>query len=220
LIVCAARLAAHDVITTKITFSNEVSRILYKHCVSCHREKGSAFSLGTYEESRPWAKAIKEEVLSRRMPPWAAIKGFGEFRDDQALTQEDLLILAEWVEGGAPEGDARLVPHFPHFDSGENVVRPAGTAELVLNGSASIKQAVELAAIRPKKLSEGASVKVVAERPDGSVEPIIWIENYRAAFDRTYVLRSPLRLPAGSQVVAFPPDAGSFSLFMAPVKTR
>ena len=70
---------AHDIITTKITWSKEVSRLVYKRCASCHRKGGSAFSLMTYEESRPWAKAIKEEVLERRMPPWGAVKGFGGY---------------------------------------------------------------------------------------------------------------------------------------------
>ena len=75
-------LSAHDVISTKLTWSREVSRIIYKRCASCHHEGGSAFSLMTYEEARPWAKAIKEEVLERRMPPFGAVKGFGDFRDD------------------------------------------------------------------------------------------------------------------------------------------
>src|SRR5262245_428640 len=75
----------HDVITTRITWSREISRIFYERCASCHHEGGMSFSLMTYNEARPWAVAIKEEVLSRRMPPWGGVKGFGEFRNDQAL---------------------------------------------------------------------------------------------------------------------------------------
>src|SRR3979411_1239561 len=93
----------HDVITTKITFDREIIRIVHARCASCHREGGSAFSLMTYDEARPWAKAMQEEVLERRMPPWGAVKGFGEFRDDQALTPEQIELVADWVEGGAPE---------------------------------------------------------------------------------------------------------------------
>src|SRR5581483_9287328 len=114
LIVCCAGVAgAHDVITTKITWSKEMSRLVYKRCAMCHRDGGSAFSLMTYEEARPWAKAIKEEVLERRMPPWGAVKGFGEFRNDQALTQEQLEVIAGWVEGGAPEGEPKDLPPQP-----------------------------------------------------------------------------------------------------------
>src|SRR4051812_11822963 len=71
---------AHEPITTKLTWTQEISRIFYKRCVSCHREGGaSPMSLATYDEARPWAKAIKEEVLERRMPPWGAVRGIGEF---------------------------------------------------------------------------------------------------------------------------------------------
>ena len=83
-------LTAHDPSTTPITWNREISRIVYKRCGSCHHEGGSAFSLLTYKDARPWAKGIKEEVLERRMPPFAAVKGFGDIRDDDALTQETL----------------------------------------------------------------------------------------------------------------------------------
>ncbi|MGH9667414.1 MAG: c-type cytochrome, partial [Bryobacteraceae bacterium] len=204
-----------DVITTKITFSREVSRILYKHCVSCHHDGGAAFSLLTYEQARPWAKAIKEEVLARRMPPWGAVKGFGQFRDDRGLTQEDLEILADWVEGGAPEGDARLVPAVPKFSRTQNDATALGMTEITLDGIVTLRHAAALTAIRPKKLAEGASPKVVAERPDGSIEPLLWIDNYRAAFDRTYVFAKPYRFPAGTRIVVYP-AAGRFALFSTP----
>src|SRR5436853_558340 len=101
---------AHDVITTPITFSREISRLLNSRCASCHRQGGGAFSLLTYQEARPWAAAIKEEVLERRMPPWGAVKGFGEFRDDQALTPEQLELLTSWSQGGSPEGEDKDLP--------------------------------------------------------------------------------------------------------------
>ena len=107
----------HDVITTKITFDREIIRIVQARCATCHREGGSAFSLMTYSEARPWAKAMQEEVLERRMPPWGAVKGFGEFRDDQALTPEQIELIADWVEGGAPKESpktSRNLPNGPH----------------------------------------------------------------------------------------------------------
>src|SRR4051812_30441087 len=69
----AAPLQGHDPITTNLTWSKEISRVLYEHCASCHRDGGRAFSLMTYEAARPWAKAIRDEVLNRRMPPWDAV---------------------------------------------------------------------------------------------------------------------------------------------------
>src|SRR6185295_5798235 len=96
---------AHDVITTKLTWNREISRIVVARCAICHHTGGRAFSLMTYAEARPWAVAIKEEVLSRRMPPWGAVKGFGDFRNDQGLTAEQLEWITGWVGGGVPEGD-------------------------------------------------------------------------------------------------------------------
>src|ERR1041384_1500300 len=113
-----------DVITTPITFSREVSRIFYAHCVSCHRQGGTAFSLATYDEARPWAKTIEEEVLERRMPPWGAVKGFGEFRHDQGLTQEQIEVIADWAEGGAPPGDPKYLPALPDYPRPQSA-RPA-----------------------------------------------------------------------------------------------
>ena len=96
---------AHDVITTEITFHREIIRIFQARCVSCHQKGGNAFPLTTYEEIRPWAKAIQEEVLLRRMPPWEAVKGFGKFRNEQALTLGQIDLIVDWIDGGAPEGE-------------------------------------------------------------------------------------------------------------------
>ncbi len=90
-LLCAGSSLAHDPITTKVTFSVEIVRLFQRRCLSCHQEGGKApMSLVKYEEARPWAKAIKEEVLERRMPPWGAVKGFGEFQHDRGLTQEEI----------------------------------------------------------------------------------------------------------------------------------
>ena len=70
----------------------------------------------TYAAARPWAVAIKEEVLERRMPPWGAVKGFGDFRNDKALTPEQLELIVSWVGGGVPEGEAKDLPPDPKFD--------------------------------------------------------------------------------------------------------
>src|ERR1041385_412924 len=167
---------AHDIITTKITWSREISRLVYKRCSSCHREGGSSFSLMTYAEARPWAKAIKEEVLERRMPPWNAVKGFGEFKNDRGLTQEELELISDWVEGGAPEGNPKHLP--PEAGMGAiavekwaDPVAPAGSTEIVAANGAKIQATSRVLAIRPSTLKDSASVQIIAVRPDGTVEP-------------------------------------------------
>lgn len=199
-------LRAHDVISTKITWSREISRIVYKRCGSCHHDGGSAFSLMTYQMARPWAKAIKEEVLERRMPPYAAIKGFGELRDDRALTQEELHLIADWVEGGAPEGEPSLLPKAPDFSSPANSsdALPNTGAEVIVDGSLSLTHPETFVAARAKGLAEGASVKALARFPDGAIRPLIWIYDYKAKFDRIYYFAKPLSFPAGTKIETFP----------------
>ena len=199
-------LSAHDVFSTKITWSREISRIVDKRCASCHRDGGSSFALTTFEQARPWAKAIKEEVLERRMPPFGAVKGFGDLTDDQALTQEEIHLIADWVEGGSPEGDPALLEKNPDFGPHANHESKTG-AQLVVHGSLTLKQPMTIAAIRPKDLKQGGSVKVVADRPEGSIEPLLWVYNYKPEFDRAYHLRTPLTLPAGAKIETYPPTA-------------
>src|SRR5712692_336417 len=88
--------SAHEPITTKVRFNKELVRILQRNCLSCHHPGGIAMSLATYDEARPWAKAIKEEVLEKRMPPWRAVKGYGDFRNAPSLTQRDVDLIVNW----------------------------------------------------------------------------------------------------------------------------
>ena len=94
-------------------------------------------SLATYDEARPWAKAIKEEVLEKRMPPWHAVKGYGEFRNAPSLTQRDVDVLVNWIEGGAPRGDDKDLPADPLFSNDwqlgkpDLVLKPEGETKIV-----------------------------------------------------------------------------------------
>jgi hypothetical protein len=208
---------AHDVITTKITFSKEISRLIYKRCATCHREGGSAFSLLTYDQARPWAKAIKEEVLERRMPPWEAVKGFGEFRDDRGLSQEELETISSWVEGGSPEGDPKYLPALPKLTAWQDPIAPKGSSEVLVTDGAKLTASSQVLAIRAKNLQAGASVQIVAVRPDSSIEPLLWIYKYKPEFHRTYYYAAPLALPAGTRIEMSPPTSGTVGLFVKPL---
>ncbi|MBS1788604.1 MAG: hypothetical protein JST85_12825 [Acidobacteria bacterium] len=93
------------------TFNKEVIRIFQKNCQTCHHPGDIApFSLMEYQQARPWAKAIREAVLIRKMPPWKPMPGCGEFRDARGLSQEDINTIVAWVDGGSPEGAAADFP--------------------------------------------------------------------------------------------------------------
>jgi hypothetical protein len=190
---CAAA-SAHDVITTKITWTQEISRIFYKRCSACHREGGGApMPLTNYEQARPWAKAIRDEVLERRMPPWGAVKGFGDFRDDRSLSQPEIDLIVDWVEGGAPEGDPSYLPPLSEIEIPRDPPPPRGAPVRVGSSGHIASRPQTLVAIE----AEGGT-EAVALAPDGSVTPLLWTRNARR---RVYWLREPFRLPRGARIV-------------------
>ena len=104
----------HRPVTTVLRFNSDIAPILNSRCAACHAEGGMAMPMQTWEETRPWAIAIKEEILSRHMPPWPAERGYGAFANDGALTPRQLEFLITWIDGGVPMGESELVPYFDH----------------------------------------------------------------------------------------------------------
>src|SRR5579883_2818915 len=93
------------------TFNKDILPILQKNCQSCHRPgQAGPMSFLTYESTRPWAKAIKEAVRTKKMPPWFAQPGVGHFLNDPSLAAADIDAIAKWADGGAPLGDAKDAP--------------------------------------------------------------------------------------------------------------
>jgi len=103
-----------------ITFTKDVAPILQKNCQVCHRPGAIApMSLLTYEDVRPWARAIKEKVVGREMPPWYIDRNIGisEFKDDPSLSNADIATISKWVDAGAPMGDPADMPAPRDFSS-------------------------------------------------------------------------------------------------------
>jgi hypothetical protein len=195
----------HDVITTKVTFDREIIRLFNTHCISCHRLGGQAFSLATYQEARPWAKAIGEEVLRRRMPPWGGVKGFGDFRNDQGLTPEQLELIVDWEEGGAPEGEPKDIPQEGEKSLEVQLRRPADL--VAVSGDTKLARTLVLGALWPENVPAKASFQATAELPDGRVYPLIWLHKYDMKFNHPFLLRTPLQFPAGTWVRGVPREA-------------
>jgi hypothetical protein len=215
-LVSAIAAQAHDPITTKLTWTQEISRIVYKRCAGCHHEGGTAFSLKTYDDARPWAKAIRDEVLERRMPPWGAVEGIRAYRNDPSLTPIEVEMIVSWVEGGAPEGDAIYLPPAPLLHNEASAKTP--TPALVAEGASALilERATTAIAVTPHDLPDGASMEVTAYEPDGSVEHLIWLRNYRKAWTRTYWFRDPISLPAGTRIVVDALAGGSAVVSISP----
>src|SRR5207248_3432115 len=118
--ICASALVAAPKATP--TFSKDIAPILQARCQSCHRPGEAApMSLLSYQEARPWASAIKEAVVLKKMPPWFADTQVGHFRNDRSLSQNEIDTLVSWVDAGAPEGNAKDLPPPKQFVEGWNI---------------------------------------------------------------------------------------------------
>jgi hypothetical protein len=114
LLVWPSGLSSHNPITTTVLFNRDIAPILNQKCGQCHVADGMAMPLRTYSEVRPWAVAIKEEVLGRRMPPWSAEHDYGAFANDVSLTPRERDFLISWIDGGVPEGPGEPPAHADH----------------------------------------------------------------------------------------------------------
>ncbi len=328
----------HVPITTSIVFQKEIARIFQRKCFQCHTEGNISMSLTTYKDARPWAVAIKEEILERRMPPWSAVNGYGHFANDMSLTAREVSLILAWADGGAPSGvlladeskepvfvppltgweqgtpdavvevardqkvaagspdrtarfevasgltqskwlralqlnpsDRRGIRYAAIYDAasgrwlgtwtpntpvsslpaGVGILLPAkarlaveigyrgteapvsGAAELGLYFSEKrppqvavpleisapaitvaagktrekirtetvLKAATTASALWPRLGAGAKSVEVTAIKPDGVVEPLLWLKNYRPDWPSAYVFREPITLPAGTRVI-------------------
>jgi mono/diheme cytochrome c family protein len=115
----AARPAAGSV--ADVTFAADVAVIIQQNCQVCHQPGGiGPMSLTTYEEIRPWASMIKEKVTMREMPPYQydTEVGIQEIKNDWRMTEEEIRTIADWVDAGAPMGDAADMPPPVSFPDG------------------------------------------------------------------------------------------------------
>ena len=108
-----------------VTFSREVAPIIYKRCAECHRPNELApMSLLTFKDARPWARSIKEKVVTGQMPPWHADPHYGQFSNDRRLSQQEIDTIVSWVDQGAKEGNPKDLPHVPSFPEGWKIGKP------------------------------------------------------------------------------------------------
>jgi mono/diheme cytochrome c family protein len=108
-----------------ISFSNRIAPVLYANCVSCHRPGQAApFSLISYDDVRRRGMLIARVTASRYMPPWHAEHGYGEFKDERRLTDEEIADIAAWVKDDMPQGDPSRMPAVPQFPEEWHLGKP------------------------------------------------------------------------------------------------
>jgi len=97
----------------QVTFTKDIAPIFQAKCQECHRAGSMApMSLLTFEETRPWAKSIRERVIRRQMPPWHIDRTVGvqKFKNDMSLSDEQIDMIVSWVDSGAPQGNPKDMP--------------------------------------------------------------------------------------------------------------
>ncbi|HKE83355.1 MAG TPA: hypothetical protein VKB50_06360, partial [Vicinamibacterales bacterium] len=108
-----------------ITFSEHVAPIVFNNCSGCHRPGEAApFSLLSYRDARPLAKAIASATAAHLMPPWKAGPSDYEFTNARRLSAEQIATIQRWVADGAPEGDPKKLPALPRFTEGWQLGTP------------------------------------------------------------------------------------------------
>src|SRR5271166_832488 len=110
---------------SNVTFYRDVLPILQERCQGCHRPgEVGPMAFGVYDETRPWAKAIKQAVLLGKMPPWYADSPPGKFHNDPRLSRPEIDKLAAWADAGAPAGNPKDAPPPLTFADGWSIDKP------------------------------------------------------------------------------------------------
>ena len=166
MLVCCFSVVASGA-TGSVTFSKDVAPILQKNCQGCHRPGEAApMSLRTYQEARPWAKAMKQAVLAKKMPPWFADAQYGHFRNDRSLPQKDIDTLVSWVDAGAPEGDPKDLPQPLAYVDGWNIGQPDMVLEMPEPFHVPASGTIEYQyVVLPYKFTEDRWVQMAEVRP-------------------------------------------------------
>jgi hypothetical protein len=150
-----------------VTFHKDVEPILQARCQNCHRPQEAApMSLLTYEQARPWAKAIRAAVLSGKMPPWQADPRYGHFSNDLSLAPGERETLVAWADGGALQGKASDAPRPRVFPQGWRIPKPDMVFEMPEDFSVPAQGAVDYQYISvPTHFTEDRWVEVAEVRP-------------------------------------------------------
>jgi hypothetical protein len=150
-----------------VTFNKEVLPILQKRCQDCHRPGEAApMSLMNYQDARPWAKAIRQAVVTKKMPPWFADPHVGKFSNDRSLSQAEIDTLVAWVDGGGQEGNPKDAPAPRQFVEGWNIGKPDLVLQMPNAFDVPATGTVEYQYVRiPTNLTEDKWIQATEVRP-------------------------------------------------------
>lgn len=149
-------------------FHRDVEPLLQTHCQTCHRPgEIGPMSLLTYDEVRPWAKSIRQAVLTGKMPPFFADNTVQHYQNDSTLSEAEIATIREWVDAGAPEGDPNSAPPPRTFVEGWNIGEPDLVVEMPSAYSIPASGTIEYTyIIVPTNFTEDVWIQALEIRPE------------------------------------------------------
>lgn len=136
ILIAAAAMAVSRKEAASVTFTKDVAPIIFNKCANCHRPGEVApMPLTSYNEVRPWGKAIREEIVERTMPPWFADPHTStlKFGNDRQLSQKEIDTIVAWVDAGSPKGDDKDLPAMPKYTPGWTFGEPDLIVEMPID---------------------------------------------------------------------------------------
>jgi len=170
LLILAAAAALLAAPPQDVTFHKDIEPIFQARCQGCHRAGEAApMSLLTYQEARPWAKAIRQAVLTRQMPPWFADPAHGAFANDRRMPQAEIDQIVAWADSGAKEGNPKDAPKPRTFTDGWAMGKPDAIVEMPMDFPVPASGTVEYTYfVVPSGFTEDKWVENVEVRPGNS----------------------------------------------------
>ncbi|MEO8027432.1 MAG: thiol-disulfide isomerase [Bryobacteraceae bacterium] len=152
---------------SKPTFHKDVEPLLQKNCQSCHRPGEVApMSFLSYKETRPWAKAMKQAVSTKKMPPWFADARYGKFHNDPRLSEEAIHTISAWADSGAPEGNPKDAPKPMEWTTGWAIPQPDAILKMPVAFKVPASGTVEYQNIVvPTNFTEDKWIQMAEARP-------------------------------------------------------
>lgn len=167
-LVCATAGFAANTGSTQVTYYKDVLPVLQKNCQNCHRPgEAGPMSFMSYESTRPWAKAMKAAVLTKKMPPWFADAHYGKFANDRTLSSSDVNTLVAWVDSGAKSGNPKDAPAPVAFTDGWAIPQPDVVLDMGLDFAIPASGTIDYQYIVvPTHFTEDKYVRFAEARPE------------------------------------------------------
>ncbi len=168
LTLAVSAVAAAAPTSSSVTYYKDVASILQNRCQECHRPGEVApMSFMTYDQVRPWAKAMKTAVLTKKMPPWSADPHYGKFSNDRSLSQAEMDTLVAWVDAGSPAGNPKDAPKPREYFEGWQIGKPDVVYELPAPIDVPASGVVDYTyVVIPTNFTEDKWVQFAEVRPD------------------------------------------------------